>query len=464
VIAGMKPTSTIVVGAGVVGTCAAYYLAKRGHQVTLIDREPVKSGASTGNAGIIALGHPPLPRPGLVWQTIKWMLNKGNPLYMPPRVDFGLFKWMWDFRKACTAEHFQHCMHILAEWGWATGRCWDQIVEHEQIDCEYRTTGWLDVFRTKEGMEHGLHEAELLRQYDFEVNVLTGDELRRLEPCFKPEIVGAAHYVDSRFVSPNKFITQLVERLPALGVEVITNAKVVRIKKKGDRFTGVQLADGRVLQADTAVLAAGVWTTELASTIGIRVPMQAGKGYHVNLTSPEPCPTISCVLNETFVAVNPMNGGLRLAGTVELSGINNHMIQRRVDMLSEGAKNYLYGIENTQITSSWCGLRPCTSDGLPIIGWAPGMPAGNDSGGVFIATGHAKYGLAYGPITGRVASECILDGKPSLDLSPMRVDRFDNRSARPVQVVPPASSSQSSVLASKSGRTIDPPTPVSSER
>jgi hypothetical protein len=92
------------------------------------------------------------------------------------------------------------------------------------------------------------------------------------------------------------------------------------------------------------------------------------------------------------------------------------------------------------------------------------MPAGNDSGGVFIATGHAKYGLAYGPITGRVASECILDGKPSLDLSPMRVDRFDNRSARPVQVVPPASSSQSSVLASKSGRTIDPPTPVSSER
>jgi D-amino-acid dehydrogenase len=428
-----KPASTIVVGAGVVGVCAAYYLAKRGHKVTLVDREPIKTGASTGNAGIIALGHPPLPRPGLVWKTIKWMLNKGSPLYVPPRIDFGLMKWMWDFRKACTADHFHHCMRILAEWGWATGRCWDQLIEDERIECEYRTAGWLDVFRTKEGMEHGLHEAELLRQYDYEVNILSGDELRRRESCFRPEIVGAAHYTDSRFVSPNTFMTQLANCVQNMGVEFISNGEVRRLLVRDGRFSAIELADGRTLHADAIVLAAGVWTSQLAHTIGINVPMQAGKGYHVNLTAPDPCPSIACVLNETYVAVNPMNGGLRLAGTVELSGINHQIIQRRVDMLSEGARNYLHGIEKTQILSSWCGLRPCTADGLPVIGWAPNV------GGVFIACGHAKYGLAYGPITGRVASECILDGKPSLDLSAMRVDRFDRRFAGPQSPVVTAS-------------------------
>src|SRR5262249_16811381 len=134
------PSSTIIIGGGVVGVCAAYYLAKRGHTVTLIEKNAIDDGASKGNAGIIALGHPPLPRPGLVWQTIKWMPDKGSPLYVPPRLDFGLMKWMWQFRSACTSDHFQRCMRILAEWGWATGRCWDKIIEDEKIDCEYHTT------------------------------------------------------------------------------------------------------------------------------------------------------------------------------------------------------------------------------------------------------------------------------------------------------------------------------------
>ena len=146
--------------------------------------------------------------------------------------------------------------------------------------------------------------------------------------------------------------------------------------------------------------------------------MQAGKGYHVNLTAPDPCPSTACVLNETYVAVTPMGGGLRLAGTVELSGTNHRLMQKRVDMLSAGARNYLEGIDKTKIITSWCGLRPCTADGLPVIDWAPKVK------NVFIATGHAKYGFAYGPITGKLTSDCVLGDSPSLDLSPMRADRF----------------------------------------
>lgn len=443
-----KSSSTIVIGGGIVGMCSAYYLAKRGHKVTLVDRDSLEDGgpepmaASRGNAGIIALGHPPLPRPGLVWKTIKWMLDGGSPLYVPPRIDFALYAWMWNFRKACTAEHFRRCMKILADFGWATGRCWDQLVEQEGFACEYRKTGWLDVFRTKEGMEHGMLEANLLREHDFDVQMMSGDELRKNMPggaAFRKEIIGAAHYTDSRAISPRTFMAMLTRRVRELGVEMHTHMTVDRIESNTGSpcivhcspsqsqihvtqrtSTGTQ----RVFEADTLVLAAGVWTSALARQIGANIPMQAGKGYHVMLTRPNPCPEISCVLNETYVAVTPMDGGLRLAGTVELSGINHHMRQKRVDMLTAGARNYLEGIDGAEITSKWCGLRPCTADGLPVIGWAPKSPTGGEKGGVFIACGHAKYGLAYGPITGRLAGECILDGKPSLDVSAMRADRF----------------------------------------
>lgn len=415
---------TIVVGAGVIGVCTAYYLAKRGHRVTVIERGRIEEGASKGNAGIIALGHPPLPRPGLVWKTIKWMLNRGSPLYVPPRVDLSLFAWMWSFRKACTAQHFERCMNILAEWGWVTGKLWDAIVDEEGIECEYRRTGWLDVFRTSEGMAHGVHEADLLRKHGFQVDFFGGDELRRREPAFRKECIGAAHYADSRLANPRQFVARLAERIQQIGVDLRAQSVVKRICMRADGFQAVELESGEQVEGDTIVLAAGVWTDELARSIGVRVPMQAGKGYHVNVTAPDPCPSNACVLNETYVAVNPMDGGLRLAGTVELSGVNHNLVQRRVDMLTIGARQYLEGIDQTQIKSAWCGLRPCTADGLPAIGWAPGVR------GVFIAAGHAKYGLAYGPITGKLASECILDGKASLDLSPMSPARFSRRVPR----------------------------------
>lgn len=410
--------STIIIGAGVVGVCSAYYLAKRGRKVTILERGKIEEGASKGNAGIIALGHPPLPRPGLVWKTIKWMLDGGSPLYVPPRIDFGLFAWMWNFRKACTASHFAECMRILAEYGWETGKCWDSIVADEKIDCEYHTTGWMDVFRTKEGMDHGMLEADLLRKHGFNVDILGGDELRKREPAFRKEVVGAAHYTDSRFANPGKFVTRLAERVREMGVEIITDAEVSRIDVDQGTFKGVRTSTGQSYSADNLVLAAGVWTDPLAKSLGVKIPMQAGKGYHVNLTPPDPCTSVSCVLNETYVAVTPMGGGLRLAGTVELSGTNHRMMRKRLDMLSAGARDYLVGIDKTRIVTSWCGLRPCTADGLPVIDWAPRVK------NVFIATGHAKYGFAYGPITGRLVSESILDGKPSLDTTPMRADRF----------------------------------------
>lgn len=411
---------TIVVGGGIVGVSAAYYLSRRGHRVTLVERGEIGSGASFGNAGIVAIGHPPMPRPGLVKQVVKWMFDGGSPLYLPPRFNPALFRWFWEFRRACTEPHFQYCMRILSEMGRETRACFEEILAEESLDCEYHRNGWREVFRTEEGLAEGRHDADLLREHGFEVEILDGHELRQRDPAFCEGMAGAIQFADSSFTDPYRFLTELAGRAEAHGAVVRTNAELTRVVIENGRFTGVRLATGEHVGGDTLVLAAGIWSTQLARSLGIHVPMQAGKGYHRNITRPDPCPNVASVLVEKHVAVTPIGDVLRLSGTVEFSGINDRLVQKRLDMLTASAREYLRGIGPTQTVSEWCGLRPCTADGLPVVGWAP-RPAG-----VFVATGHARMGFALGPVTGRVAAECILDGRPSIDLTPLRVDRFNS--------------------------------------
>jgi D-amino-acid dehydrogenase len=412
---------TIVVGGGVIGVCAAYYLARPGRAVTLIDRGAFDTCASTGNAGIIALGHPPMPRPGLVRQTLRMLFDPVNPLYIPPRFDLQLLKWLWQFRRSCNEPHFEHSMRILAELGWATGALFDQLVDDERLECEYHRTGWIEVFRSQQRFQQGLDEAELLRTYGYHADVLSGDELVQREPAFLPGVAGAVHYTDSRFANPQRFIAEVAERAMQHGAAIRTRTEVRSIIVDGGRFIAVELDTGERIAGDDLVLAGGIWSSELARSIGVNVPMQAGKGYNMVITRPQPCPSTTCVLAETFVAVTPIGGGLRLAGTVEFSGINDRMLERRVEALRVGSRQFLMGIDEAQTLSMWCGLRPCTADGLPVIGWAPGVE------GVFIATGHAMMGFALGPVTGKLVAEAILDGRTSIDVSALSPERYARR-------------------------------------
>lgn len=417
----VSSSHTIVAGAGIVGVSAAYYLAKRGHRVTLIDKGDLASGVSFGSAGIIAIGHPPLPRPGLVKQVLKWMLDGGSPLYVPPRFDLAMARWFWEFRRACTEAHFQYSMDMLARLGRETKACFEQIMSDEAMSSVYHRDGWLEIFRTDEGLAEGLRHAELLERYEFDVEILDGNELHRRQPAFKDGVVGAVMFSDSSFMDPHQFLIALAKRAEAHGAVIRTHAEMMEVLVREGRFVGVRLLSGQRLEADTLVLATGIWTTALARKIGFMVPMQAGKGYHRNITLPKPCLSVACVLAEKHVAVTPLPDMLRLSGTVEFSGINHHMVQKRLDLLTAAARHYLQGIGETQTVSEWCGLRPCTADGLPVVGWAPRLA------GVFVATGHARLGFTLGPVTGKLVSECVLDGKPSIDITPMRVDRFGSR-------------------------------------
>jgi D-amino-acid dehydrogenase len=418
----------IVIGAGIVGVSTAYELARRGARVTLLDRGPVGSGASFGNAGLIALGHLPLPRPGLATQAIRWMLNRGSPLYIPPRLDFSLFAWLLKFHRACTAAHVERCMHVLSSLARVSEACFDEIMSRENIDCGYSRAGWLEVVCTDTGLAHARSDAAVVRRFGFEVDEWSPADLRAREPAYSDAVRGAFHYRQSAFADPYRFVTGLAVAAARHGAAIREQAPVREVLLRDGRFHGVRLESGEVIAGDVAVLAAGIWSTALAKSIGIRIPMQAGKGYHINIPPPQPALGIAAVLAETFIAATPMSGILRLAGTMELSGINDRMVRRRLDMLLTGARRYLHGLDAaTPVLSEWCGLRPCTADGLPVIGWSPSYA------GVFIATGHAKMGFALGPATGRIACECILDNRAPMDLAGLLPSRFGPRRQPPAR-------------------------------
>lgn len=414
----------LVVGGGIVGLSTAYFLARRGSAVTVLERESrLDGGASAGNAGILALGHPPLPRPGLIGQTLKLLLRPTNPVYIAPRADFALLRWLLDFRRACRPEHFARSMTVLARLGWPAGECFRSLIEDEALECEYRRSGWLEVFRTEAGMVHGRETAATVREFGYRIDELDGAALRRREPAFRDDVHGALHYLDSAFAHPGRFMHGLAAAAERYGARIELGVTVESLLTKSGRTIGVRTAAGDELQASDVVLAAGSWSPELAESAGIDVPLQAGKGYHVELQEVAQRPSTTCVLAETFVAVTPIGGGLRLAGTVELSGTNLRAAQHRQRMLPIGASLYLHGIDSARVNGTWCGLRPLTADGLPVVGAAPGVDR------LWVATGHAMMGFLLGPLSGRLIAESILDGRPSLEIGDLDPGRYARRRA-----------------------------------
>ena len=415
----MSGQHVVVVGGGIVGLSSAWFLTRRGARVTLIERDGFDNSASTGNAGFIVLGHPPLPKPGLTGQALRMMLDKGNPLYVPPRFDPALWRWLWQFRAACSEKQFDHSMDVLARFGHLAGQAFDTIVNDEQLDCAYHRDGWLEVFQTQARLDHARHEVEILQRYGYSFDEIPGEQLLDEEPAFRDNVLAAVRYNDSGSADPGRCVAQLAERLTQRGATVRSGAGVRRLIIERGATRGVELDDGERVDADQVVLAAGIWSRDLAHDIGVSVPMQPAKGYHVDMTMPEHVPSKACLLAESFVAVNPTCNGLRLAGTLEFSGINHRIMQRRLDMLPTNAKRFLRGLEACEVTSTWCGLRPCTADGLPVIGWAPRVE------NLFVATGHAMLGFGLGPGTGQLVAEALTGEAVSLDLAPMSPARYE---------------------------------------
>ena len=417
----MAERRVVVVGGGVIGVCCAYFLAKGGAGVTLVERDEIGGAASFGNAGTIAAGHPPLNKPGRIRRSLLELLNPKSPLYIPLRWDPGLIRWLWTFRTFCTDHHLAVSMGALAPLGQASLDLFDVLVESENLNCNYERSGYYEICRTKKGLAEVTHDAAMMRKYGYHPHEIGGDELREIEPAILEGVVGGVYFPEAATCDPHRFVLELADRSVRHGARIETGRGVSEILSTGSAVNGVRLEDGEILDANAVVLATGSYSGGLTRKFGLQIPVRAGKGYHRDLEPGDAGARllgIACVLAETSVFCTPMAGFTRLAGTLEFSGVNHELRPRRLEQLTAAAEEYLDGVRGAVIRSEWCGLRPCTPDGIPLVGPVPGQS------GLFVATGHAMLGLTLGPVTGKLIEEHVLEGGTSLPAGALGLERL----------------------------------------
>lgn len=411
----------VVIGGGVIGVCTAYFLARREARVTLLQRGEVADGASRGNAGMISPGHPPINAPGRGLQALRSLRDPLSPLYVAPRWDPGLFRWLWSFSRWCSEQHLEYSMRSLAPLGLATPELFDEIVDTERLDCDYRRSGYLEICRTPRGLENVRKESSLIARHGFEARELSREELREREPTVRSDVAGGFVHAEGSTVNPGRFVVALAEAATRRGAVIRPHTPIDRIEVGDGRVVAVRTEEGERVLADVVITATGSYGGRLLGDLGCGLPIQPAKGYHEDrdpARAGTPPLSLPCLLVENSVFCTPMDDFVRFAGTLEFSGLNHEVRPERLGQLMRSASLYYDGVAAAAPMDVWVGLRPCTPDGLPVVGQVPGI------GGLYAATGHGMLGLTLGPVTGKLLSEQILDGSASLPLAPFDPGRF----------------------------------------
>lgn len=410
---------TVIVGAGVVGLCAAYELRKRGEEVVILDKGRPGMGSSFGNAGWVtpALCEP-LPAPGLVWTSLRWMLDSASPLYIKPRLDPLFISWMWRFYRNCTPAQFEAGVNALVALAQPTWDLFDQLAA-EGLRFEMHEAGLLFLGLEERNVKQ-LNESLQMLEGHFGVGpqLVKRHELRERDPAINPDVAGGVFLPRERHIRPDQLCAALVERIEELGGEVRSDVAVNGLRQRGTTVTAVATSMGEV-PADRVLLAAGAWSGQLAAQWGFRLPLEAGKGYSITIQHPDLNVRQPIDLIEARAAITPFDGAFRAAGTMELSGLNTNLVRKRVNAIRRGVERYLTRWPEGERPRAWVGMRPLTSDGLPAIGKLPGTE------NLYVATGHQMLGVTLAPSTARFLTELMLDGISSIDLMPFDPARFE---------------------------------------
>lgn len=408
----------IIIGGGVIGLCSAYYLVKAGHTVTVVDQSNMDHGASYVNAGYLTPSHfIPLAAPGVVKQGIKWMFNASSPLYVKPRLNRSFLQWAWAFNRSCSQENVDRSIKVIKDINLLSAELFSDIRKSENFGFQLENKGLLMLCQTERMLEEELHVAEIAQKEGLDVKELSLEALKAIEPNVNMNVKGALHYECDWHTTPSEFMNEMTSWLITNGVTFYKNETVLDIQVSEGSITEIH-TDKQSLKADEFVLAAGSWSQLLSKKLGIRIPLEAGKGYRIN-TIQNTGISMPAILAEANVAVTPMNGFTRFAGTMEIAGINHNINPVRVAAIANAAHKFYpdLTISEEEKQKAACGLRPVSPDGKPYIGRS------SKCSNLTIATGHAMMGWSMAPATGLLVSELISEKKTSLDLIPFSPDR-----------------------------------------
>jgi D-amino-acid dehydrogenase len=402
----------VIVGGGAIGVCCAYELARRDVEVTLLERgEELAAGASSGNAGLLCPSHSaPIANPDSLRNGLRWMLSPDSPFYLRPRPS--VTPWIARFVRASTPSRAAAGTRIIRELSLASLDLHAELASRG-LATGFERRGILNVYETDAGFALAQAHAD---STGLTASVLDRDETRRLEPAVGERVAGSVYYPDEAHCDPLAFVYAVARAAREAGATIETDAAVHRLSRSNGGIA-VDWNRGR-LQADTVVLAAGAWTSELAASLGVFLPQEGGKGYHLDLARAPDDPKIPISFDEAHVIATPLPDRLRLSGTLELAGLDTSISRVRVDAIRRAAARVLAIDHERPELETWAGLRPCTPDGLPVIG----RPFGVEP--LVLATGHARKGLSLSPITGKLVAELVVGDPTGFDLAPLSPDRF----------------------------------------
>lgn len=408
----------LVVGAGIVGVSIADALAREGAKVVVIDRGGIGRGCSEGNAGwVTPCFAMPLPRPGLFWTALRWMADPGSPFYMQPRPTPARLRWLLDFGLSMSNRKFRRGTGPLVELSRYSLDEYARIDRDAPHRLDLNRQGLLMLALTSRGFDAARADAEILSDFGVRGEILEGTDAHRVEPALSGGLSGAVYYPDEAHLRPLQTVEAIAERARRNGVSFEGLTEVYDFDVSAGRVHEVVTTQGRI-SPQNVVLATGSWSMALARRLALRVPVLGGKGYSMMAKAPSPAPLIPMMILERKVAITPYGDELRLAGTLELVDGDDSISPRRVESIWQGANAVLPLTGSPPVDRIWRGLRPCTPDGLPIIGRVPALS------NLFLATGHAMLGVQTAPATGRLVCDLMLGREPTFDPAPFRPERF----------------------------------------
>jgi D-amino-acid dehydrogenase len=409
-----------IIGGGIIGLFIAYHLRKNGHDVTLFERGTINDSCSTGNAGMVTPSHIiPLAAPGMIAKGIRWMFDETSPFYIRPRLDLDLIRWGYLFHRSASKSYMDRSIPALRDLLMMSRKLYQDFHNNRPFDFGFEGRGIMMLYTTKAVEHEEIETAEIANRLGVEAHVLTKSEAQAMEPDITMDVLGATYYPMDAHLQPHVLVESLAKWLTNHGVTIVERSEISEIRVRQGRIQTVGVGHDQH-EFDEYVVAAGSWSPTLAKQLELRLPMQAGKGYSIEYAALKSIPKIPSILVEARVAVTPMVNTLRIAGTMEIGGINRNIDMNRVRGIVDSIARYYPQVETPmpQKEHVWSGLRPCTPDGLPYIGRASGIK------NLTVATGHAMMGLGMAPATGKLVSQLINGEATDIDIQPFSVDRF----------------------------------------
>lgn len=416
---GVNPPhhDVLIIGGGAIGLATALALLDAGRGVRILEAGVVGGGASHGNCGTITPSHaPPLAAPGVVAQALRWMFTPDAPLYLKPRVDPALWHWLLRFAARCNPRDWRQSTQARAALlNDARARLADWVSRYG-LQCEFEEEGLDYVFRDPRKFQQYVDESVVLKTFGIATQVFGGTDYEREEPAMLPGVAGAIRFPGDARLRPDRYVAELARVVRERGGVIEEQCRVDRLEPMSD---GVRLATSQgEREGGDAVIALGAWTPAFARRLGIRAPIQPGKGYSITYSRPARVPRHPMVLKDRSVCVTVWGSGFRLGSTMEFSGHDDTLNATRLAALERGAREFLREPVGAEVHERWCGWRPMTWDDLPLLGRAPGQRK------VWIAAGHGMLGISMSTATGQLMADLMTGRPPAFDPSPYRPERF----------------------------------------